>query len=144
MYNQCPNRDFLMVLFQYTWYKNLGINKKEKKNVEHQKNCYFPTIWKHLRMHSSHGGWRSRFHCYSQLAPQDGLNGRLSSSFSFFSFWLIKTWCTSKQISDHASRINELHKVSTRSQTSASQGHTVVLYCKWFFWHIQLIGWVST
>ena len=28
-------------------------------------------------------------------AAQDGLNDRLSSSFSFFSFWLLKTLCTS-------------------------------------------------
>ena len=38
----------------------------------------------------SHGGWRSRYHCYRESAAQDGPNGQLSSSYSFFSFWLIK------------------------------------------------------
>ena len=33
-----------------------------------------------------HGGWRSRYHSHRQSAAQDGQNGRLSSSFSFFSF----------------------------------------------------------
>ena len=40
-------------------------------------------------------------------AAQDGLNDRLSSSFSFFSFWLITAWCTSNEISDYATRIDE-------------------------------------
>ena len=31
-----------------------------------------------------HGGWRSRYHSHRQSAAQDGQNGRLSSSFSFF------------------------------------------------------------
>ena len=41
------------------------------------------------------------------MTAQDGPNGRLSSSITFFSFWLIKTWCTSNQISDHSVRIGE-------------------------------------
>ena len=42
---------------------------------------------------STHGGWSNRYRCYRKLAVvQDGLNGRLSSSFSFFSFWLLKTY----------------------------------------------------
>ena len=53
------------------------------------------------------GGWRSRF-SYRKLAAQEGPNSRLSSSFSFFSFWLIKAWCTSNLISNLAVCIDEL------------------------------------
>ena len=45
---------------------------------------------------------------YSRWAAQYRLNGRLSSFFSFFSFWLIKTWCTSNWISNHTACIDEL------------------------------------
>ena len=55
----------------------------------------------------SHGGWRSRYHCYRESAAQDRPNSWLSSSFGFFSFWLIKTWCTSNWISDHVAYIDE-------------------------------------
>ena len=54
--------------------------------------------WKYLKsskIYDYHGGWSSGYHCYRKWAAQDGLDGRLSSSFSFFSFWFIKTWCTS-------------------------------------------------
>ena len=55
-----------------------------------------------------HGGWRSRYHSYRKSAAQDGPNGRLYSSFSFFfRFWLIKAWCASNLISDLAARIDE-------------------------------------
>ena len=54
-----------------------------------------------------HGGWRSRYRCYKQLTAQDGPNGGLSSSITFFSFLFIKTWCTSNQISDHSAHIDE-------------------------------------
>ena len=55
------------------------------------------------------GGWRSRF-SYRKLAAQEGPNSRLSSSFSFFSFWLIKAWCTSNLISNLAVCIDEFNQ----------------------------------
>ena len=36
-----------------------------------------------------------RYQCYRQSAAQDGPNGRIFSTSSFFIFWFIKTWCTS-------------------------------------------------
>ena len=57
----------------------------------------------------SHGGWRSRYHCNRESAAQDGPNDfppLLASSV----FGLIKTWCTSNWISDHAAGIDEFSK----------------------------------
>ena len=42
------------------------------------------------------------------LAAPVGLNGRLFSSFNFFSFLLIKTGCDSNYISDNAARTDEI------------------------------------
>ena len=44
--------------------------------------------WQGIKLPILHGGWRIRYHFYSQSAAPDGPNGRLSSSFSSFTFWL--------------------------------------------------------
>ena len=48
------------------------------------------------------------WHCYRKKAATVGQNGRLSASCNFFSFWLIKLWGTTNQISDHAALTDEL------------------------------------
>ena len=52
--------------------------------------------------------WMEIGNCYRLLGEPVGSNGRPSSSFNFFNVWLIKTWCTSNQISDHAAHTDDL------------------------------------
>ena len=66
-----------------------------------------------------------------KLAAQYGPNGRLSSTFSFFNFYLIKAWCTSNLISDLAARIDEFSKHNFILETcgSKSENESVVNSC---------------
>ena len=84
--------------------------------------------------------WRSICHCYWQSAAQDRPNGRLSSSFSFFSFWLIKTWYTSNEISDHAAPIDKFsyHNSIQKIYEPIIENEHIWVCTKFMFLHIPL------
>ena len=73
-------------------------------------SCLKPTDFKGdiqwLRGMEDGGVDRTVIDCRQDQLGQ--LNGRLFSSFNFFSFWLIKTWCTSNWISDHSAHTDEV------------------------------------
>ena len=52
-----------------------------------------------------------RQHCYKKKAATVGQNGRLSALCNFFSFWLVRLWGTTYEISDHAAQHNFISKI---------------------------------